>query len=178
MKTKYVFLAATFAAAASVFATAPATSNTRVAVIFDHPEKFTDVKDAFMGTEKGRDTILAHFKEFLEQRAPRYLADGQLLTITFTDIDLAGDFEPYHGPNFTDVRIVKDIYPPRLNFTYKLVDASGAVLKEGQEKLVDMNFQMTIRPSDAQDSIHYEKAMLDSWLNELFASPKKAAAIH
>jgi hypothetical protein len=176
MKTKYVFFAAALAAAASVFAAAPAASTTRVNVIFDHPEKFTDVKDSYIETEKGRDSILALFKEYLEQRAPRYLADGQTLTVTFTDIDLAGDFEPQRGPSFDDVRVIKDIYPPRLKFTYKLVDADGAVVKEGQENLVDMGFQMMSNPVDAQDSLHYEKAMLDNWLHKQFGHPKKAAA--
>jgi len=175
MKTIYIFFAAVLATAASVFAAAPAAVNTRVEVLFDHPEKFTDVKDSFMGTDKGRDSYLALFKEYLEQRAPRYLADGQTLTITFTDIDLAGDFEPQRGPNFSDVRIVKDIYPPRLKFSYKVVDASGAVVKEGQEKLVDLSFQMTSSPIDQQDPLHYEKSMLNDWLHSQFAHPKKVA---
>ena len=39
--------------------------------------------------------------------------EGDKLTITFTDIDLAGDFEPWRGPQWDEVRIVKAIYPPR-----------------------------------------------------------------
>jgi hypothetical protein len=178
MKTKYVFFAATLAAAASAFAAPSAASTARVNVLFEQPGKFTDVKDSFVGSDRGRDNILAQFKEYLEQRAPHYLADGQTLTVTFTDIDLAGEFEPQHGPQLSDVRIVKDIYPPRLQFTYKLVDASGAVLKDGQEKLVELNFQMTSSPIGTQDPLHYEKRMLDNWLHEQFAHPKKAAANH
>jgi len=178
MKTKCILLAATLVAAASAFAASPATSTARVNVIFDHPEKFTDVKDSYMGTDRGRDNILALIKEYIEQRAPRYLPEGQSLSVTFTDIDLAGDFEPQRGPNMSDVRVIKDIYPPRLHFTYKLVDASGVVLKEGQEKLVELGFQMTASPLDSHDSLHYEKGMLDKWLHEQFAHPKKSAAIH
>jgi len=159
-----------------MFAAAPADSKARVEVGFDHPEKFTDVKDSSFGSEKGRDSYLALFKEYLQDRAPHYLADGQKLSITFTDIDLAGDFEPARGPDYNDVRIVKDIYPPRLNFTYKVVDASGAVVKEGQEKLIEMAFQMTANPVNNQDSLRYEKAMLDNWLRAQSWRPKKAAA--
>jgi hypothetical protein len=176
MKMQYLILAAALTTAGFVFAAAPAASNTRVEVIFDHPEKFTDIKDSSLGTEKGRDDYLALFKEYLQKRAPRYLAEGQTFTITFTDIDLAGDFEPWHGPEMSDVRIVKDIYPPRLNFTYKLVDASGTVVKEGQEKLVELGFQMTSSMLDAQDSLRYEKNMLDNWMRALFRQQKKAAA--
>jgi len=176
MKTKYIFLAAVFTAASSLFAAPPAASNTHVEVTFDHPEKFTDVKDSYMGTDKGRDYTLQLFKEYLQERAPRFLADGQTLAITFTDIDLAGDFEPQRGPNFDSVRIVKDIYPPRLTFTYKLTDASGAVLKEGREKLVDLGFQMTASVIDNNDPLRYEKSMLNDWLHSQFKHAKKSAA--
>ena len=176
MKTKYIFLAAVFAAASSLFAAPPAVSNTHVEVTFDHPEKFTDVNDSYMGTDKGRDNILQLFKEYLQERAPRFLADGQTLAVTFTDIDVAGEFEPQRGPDFNSVRIIKDIYPPRLTFAYKLTDASGAVLKEGQEKLVDLSFQMSATVIDNNDPLHYEKSMLKDWLHSQFKQSKKSAA--
>jgi hypothetical protein len=172
MKTHHILLAAALACATTLFAAPPA-ANTHVEVIFDHPENFTDVKDGNMGSEKGRDNYLALIKEHIQQRAARYLMEGQTLTLTFTNIDMAGDFEPWRGPDFSDVRIVKEIYPPRMHFSYKLVDASGAVVKEGQEKLIDMSFQMTASPIDAQDSLRYEKAMLDNWLRDKI-QPSKA----
>jgi Protein of unknown function (DUF3016) len=175
MKTQSILLVAALACATTLFAappTTPAAPVTRVEVIFDQPEKFTDVKDSSMGTEKGRDSYLALIKEYLEERVPRYLPAGQTLTLTFTNIDLAGDFEPWRGPDFSDVRIVKDIYPPRMNFSYKLVDANGAVVKEGQEKLIEMAFQMLASPINSSDSLRYEKAMLDNWLRDKIQPPK------
>jgi hypothetical protein len=176
MKSQYIFFAAALATAVSLFAAPPATSSIHVEVTFDHPEKFTDVKDSSMGTDKGRDSTLELFKEYLQERAPRFLAEGQTLAIVFTDIDLAGEFEPQRGPRFDNVRIIKDIYPPRLTFTYKLTDASGAVLKEGHEKLVDLSFQMTGSVIDNNDPLHYEKSMLNDWLHNQFKHPKKSAA--
>jgi len=175
MKTQRIFLVAALACATTLFAAPPDAPVARVEVNFDHPENFTDVRDSLTGTEKGRDGYLSEFKEFLQQRAPRYLAAGQTLTISFTDIDMAGDFEPWRGPNSSDIRIVKDIYPPRLNFSYKLVDASGVVLKEGQEKLVDLSFQMSASPINSGDSLHYEKAMLNNWLHDKIQPPKAAS---
>ena len=40
----------------------------RTNVVFDHPEKFTDVKDAYIPTDEGRDAILKHFASFLVSR--------------------------------------------------------------------------------------------------------------
>jgi hypothetical protein len=176
MKTTHILLAAALSTVASVLGAAPAAPNTHVEVIFDHPEKFTDVKDSDFASEKGRDSYLSTLKDFINERAPRHLAEGQTLTLTFSDIDMAGDFEPWRGPDFSHVRIVKDIYPPRMTFTYKLVDAGGAIVKEGEEKLINMAFQMTASPINAQDPLRYEKEMLDNWLRDQFGRPKKTAA--
>ncbi|MFT3783612.1 MAG: DUF3016 domain-containing protein [Nibricoccus sp.] len=171
MKTKYLLLAAALSWTAALFAAPPAGG--KVEVIFDHPEKYTDVKDDDIGTEKGRDGYLGVIKEYLTERGPRYIPEGQTLTVTFKDIDMAGDFEPWRGIDFQHVRIVKEIYPPRMNFSYKVVDASGAVVKEGEEKLVNLGFQMSASPINANDSLRYEKAMLDDWLRNTFPKNKK-----
>jgi len=160
--------------ATALLAAPTAAQKNQVEVIFDHPEKFTDVKDSQFASEKGRDGYLGVLKDYLQERAPRYLGEGQMLTLTFTDIDMAGDFEPWRGAEYNDVRIVKDIYPPRMNFSFKLMDAAGAVVKEGQEKLIDMSFQMNASPINNNDSLRYEKAMIDNWLRNTFPKPKKA----
>lgn len=175
MKTQRILLVAALSCAATLFAAPPAAPAARVEVIFEQPEKYTDVKDSFMGTEKGRDGYLAELKTHLQERALRRLGPGQTLTFTFTNIDLAGDFEPGRGPSSDDIRIVKDIYPPRLNFSYKLVDESGAVLKEGQEKLTDLGFQSSASPINNGDSLRYEKALLDNWLRDKIQLPKAAS---
>jgi len=97
-----------------------------------------------MGTDKGRDAILAQLKDYIRQRASLYLADGQKLAITVTDVDLAGDFEPTRGTNWEDVRIIREIYPPRVNLSFQVTDADGKVVKEGTRRLVDLAFEMNV----------------------------------
>ena len=92
--------------------------------------------------------------------------------MTFSDIDLAGDFEPWHGAQFDDVRIIKDIYVPRMNFSFKVTDASGTVIKSGERKLVDPAFQFNITPAFRDDPLRYEKAMLDSWFSQELTARK------
>ncbi|MGC4071324.1 MAG: DUF3016 domain-containing protein [Nibricoccus sp.] len=94
--------------------------------------------------------------------------------ISISDIDLAGDFEPWRGPQFTDVRVVKDLYPPRVNLSFKLTDASGTVVKEGERQLRNLSFQMTATPAFSSDSLRYEKALLDNWLRDEFPKSKEA----
>jgi hypothetical protein len=143
----------------------------RVEVIFDHPEKFADVKGDSMDTDKGREYILDQVREFLESRGAQLLPAGQKLAITFTDIDLAGDYEPWHSGSMRDARVIKDIYPPRFVFSYKLTDATGAVLKEDKVNLSDLTFmsRMTI---DRNDPLHFEKDLLGDWIRSVVPRKK------
>jgi hypothetical protein len=138
----------------------------RVEVIFDHPEKFTDVKGDSMDTDKGRENMLDQIREFLETRGAERLPAGQKLIITFTNIDLAGDYEPWRTGPMQDARIIKDIYPPRFAFSYKLTDATGAVLKEDKVNLSDLSF-MTRMTIDRNDQLHFEKDMLGDWIRSV-----------
>jgi len=140
--------------------------DSRVTVVFDHPEKYTDIKDYDFDSdnERGRKHFLPMLKEHIEKEAVRLLAPGQKLTVTFTDIDLAGDFEPWRGPQLSDVRIVKSIYPPRMNFSFKITDENDKVIKEGEQKLVDLAYQMRITRSFNDDVLRYEKDMFSDWL--------------
>lgn len=142
------------------------TGSPRVEVIFDHPEKFTDIRDYYQPTEKGQQAILDQIREFLEQEGRYNVPEGYTLTITFQDIKLAGDFEPWRGPNWTDVRIIKAIYVPRFKFTYVVADKAGKVVKQGTENLTDLNFQDRVAlPTD--DPLRYEKSILTDWVRGL-----------
>ena len=170
-----MFSAALLAATLGYAADAPSENAQRVQVQFDHPENFTDLKDSYMATDKGRESYMEMFKDYLQQNASKRLPEGQKLSITFTDIDMAGDFEPWRGASASDVRIVKAIYIPRLKFTYRITDAAGAVVKEGKAELSDMNFQNNLVGTfNSSDPLRYEKHMLDDWMrDELGARTKK-----
>lgn len=145
----------------------------RVEVIFDHPEKFADAADGQRGSEFGRDSNLELLRKHLQERATGYLAEDQRLTVTVTDVDLAGEVEPWRTPQFSDVRIVKDIYAPRIALAFRLTDGTGAVVKEGTRNLSDLSFMMNVHGADRSDSRIYEKDLLDTWLRREFGSKKK-----
>lgn len=165
------FLAAA-ALSASEAANLPATkkADPRIEVVFQNPEKFTDVKDSSIGTDRGRDELLEELRSHIITRAEAVLPKDLHLKLVFTDIDLAGEYEPWRV-NASEVRIVKDIYPPCFEFSYTLTDSKGAVVKQGQEVLRDIMFmhRMVI---DRSDHLRYEKQILGDWLDAL---PKTAA---
>lgn len=145
----------------------------RANVEFFEPQKFTDVRDTYMG-DPDRTTYLEQIRHHLLEQAKYYVPEGCTLSVTFTDIDMAGDFEPWHGPRWTDVRIVKDIYPPRIDLTFRLTDAEGKVLKEGKRELRDLAFLMKITTAFRDDSVRHEKALLDDWLRSEFPRVRKS----
>jgi len=165
MKTLRLLLTLSLAGAAALFAADKQTPSSRVEVTFTDPEKFTDVKDSYFGSDKGRDATLEEFRDFITKRAEKLLPEGQKLSVNFTDIDLAGDYEPWRGPRGDDIRIVKDIYPPRLKFSYKITDAAGAVIKEEKKEISDLSFQMRLT-IDRQDPISKEKDLLSDWMKK------------
>jgi len=169
MKTKLllmVFLGLVAAGAASAAkADKPASP---VDVTFIAPENFRDAKQDAMDSERGRDAILAQLKEHLVTTAAQYLAPGQRLEIKVTDVDLAGDFEPQRGPNFDNVRIVKDIYPPRATLEFRLLGADGKVVSEGKRQLQNLGYLMTLTPLPTSDPLRHDKELLSDWLRREF----------
>ncbi|HNC23149.1 MAG TPA: DUF3016 domain-containing protein [Opitutaceae bacterium] len=159
-------------AVSSGWAAEPAAkSDGRAEVTFAHPEKFADVRSYYSENDKDRDAILDQLKEYIVLKSKTYVPEGQKLLVTVTDVDMAGDFEPWRGPAMQDVRVVKDIYPPKIDLEFKLVDAKGAVLKEGKRQLRDLAFQMKIS-INRDDELRYEKALLDDWLRDDFPRQK------
>ncbi|MEO6246483.1 MAG: DUF3016 domain-containing protein [Opitutaceae bacterium] len=137
----------------------------RAEVIFFEPTKFTDVRDRAMG-DASLNTYLEQLRDHVLEQAKYHVPEGHLLRITITDVDMAGDFEPWLGPRWDDVRIVKDIYPPRINLTFRLTDAAGTVVKEGKRELRDLAFMMKITAGFRSDPLRHEKALLDDWLGQ------------
>jgi hypothetical protein len=148
----------------------------QVTVNFSNPEKFTDVKenDTDMDNERGADRFLPQIRRHIQDVAKSRLEPGQKLTVTFTDIDLAGDFEPWRGLQAHDVRIVKAIYVPRMSFNFSLVDESGNELKGGKRDLIDNAFQMRTTIGFRDDPLRYEKEMLSDWLRREFGRRSKS----
>ena len=164
-------LAGLAAISAAVAAEMPVKTDARVDVVFSSPEKFTDVRDSYTASDKGREGILSQIRDYLVNRADIYVSPGQKLTVTFTDIDLAGDFEPWRGTEGMDIRIVKDIYPPKMDLEFKLTGADGAVIKEGKRQLRDLAF-MSRLSINRNDTLRFEKALLDDWLKDDFPRAK------
>ena len=109
---------------------------------------------------------------YIVTRGDKSVPAGAKLLVTITDVQLAGMYEPAHRRALEDVRIVRDTTPPRIDLSFQLVDAQGAVLKEGERKLRDIDFlHSSFRHRN--EELRYEKNLIDDWMSKDFASAKR-----
>lgn len=138
------------------------TTPLNVRVEYINPEKFTDVGDRSLSSDAVRADYLEQLRRHLLQRAAARLPAGQNLAVSITDVDMAGNFEPWRI-RLGDTRIIRDVYPPRINLNFKLTGDNGKVIREGNRQLRNSAFLMSVL-SYRNDVLRYEKALLDDWL--------------
>ena len=163
-------LAGTVAAAplSAAVSVAPGVES-RIAVIFAQPQNFTDVKRSYMDDTSVE--LLGEIQKFIRETGERAVPEGMKLEIRVTDIDLAGDFEPWHGARLNDVRILRGIYPPRIKLEFQLTDRGGHVVRSGQRSLSDLAYQTRLTWPNS-DYLRYEKDLVRDWYRTEFRDVK------
>ncbi len=148
-----------------------------VQVQWTDPAQFTELRNSRNRWEAERGDWVVTLAEHLRKQADRRLPEGQTLDVTITDIKRAGDYEPWHGVQLDDVRIMRDIYPPRISLQFTLTDASGQVIAQGERKLVDSGYMFNSSLPSNTDPLRYEKRLLDDWVRREFQSDNKTAGL-
>jgi hypothetical protein len=137
-----------------------------VSVDWTDPNQFSDIRYSGNRWEAAQGDWVVDLATHLQKQAGKKLANGQQLHVTITDIRRAGMYQPGRGMGMDRVRIIKDIYPPRVTLNFTLTGADGQVISEGERKLVDGGFMMGGNPVNDNDPLRYEKRMLDDWVNK------------
>ena len=137
-----------------------------VEVTFEDPESYRDIDYGDRNTRRGIKIHIPQLEKHIIKLGKRFLEEGQTLVMTVTDVDLAGEYEPWRSINFDDIRIVKDIYPPRIRFSYELKGADGTVLSSGEEHLSNMNFLYRIR-TNTHDDLFHDKELITDWMRKM-----------
>ena len=140
-----------------------------VEVLFRDPEKFSDVGESYSASAESRRAYLAELEKYIVARAAPLMRDKRRLVVTISDVDMAGAFEPWRR-NLWNTRIVRDVYPPRIDLSFALTDADGAVLKAGERKLRDVAFLTTPTLTYRSDPLRHEKNLLADWIDREFGS--------
>lgn len=142
-----------------------------VSVRWEDPSNFAEIRQSRNRFDARRGNWVEQLAQHLRTRAQKQLPEGQTLQVDITDIKRAGDYEPWHGPQFDDTRFIRDIYPPRIVLNFKRTDANGQTVEEGQRTLRDMSFLMGPRTGSDSDPLRYEKRLIDDWLYQELKSP-------
>lgn len=159
------------ASGALLLLTAQASTAAQVEVTWENPKEYTDVKPANESRKHFRKRVFRNLDEHFAEMAER-LPEDHMLQITVTDVDLAGQVWPASfvgiGSGGSDVRLVKRVDIPRMEFSYKLVDGSKQVVQESEVKIKDMGFQERTTSLYRDDPFRYEKQMLKDWFRDEF----------
>jgi Protein of unknown function (DUF3016) len=163
-------LGALLASATPAFAVdpSPGRGSGTVTVQMARPEAFTDFKTRCFGYDERARGLLLDLTEFLRLAGERYRPADGMLEITVTDVDMAGEFEPWRSPQACDVRLLLEIYAPRIRLEFRLTDREGRVLSAGPRELRDPLY-LTRAGVSANDPLRYEKRLLLEWVQREFA---------
>lgn len=138
-----------------------------VQVSYQNPETFSEMRR--YPNERAR--WLDELSRYLVRRASVVTATGERLTVTITDVQLAGMFEPWRR-HLYDVRIVRDTTPPLIDLSFRLESPQGALIAQGERRLRDINF-LTRNRRYSGDELAYEKNLLDDWVYKEFPAVRK-----
>jgi hypothetical protein len=126
------------------------------------PEKYTDIDPGNESRDNFKQRVFKEFNAIFSELA-KELPDGDQMEITVTDLDLAGEVNRRHNRQNQDIRIVKEIYWPRIVFSYTVKNAKNELISSGKEDIKDMNFMSSIGTYSAKTSFNYEEKMLKDW---------------
>jgi len=134
-----------------------------VSVSWTDPSQFSELRFSGNRWEAARGDWVTDLAEYLQERAAKRLPDGQRMEVTITDIQRAGRYEPWLGYRYDSVRIMRDHYPPRMTLSFRITDAAGQVVTEGERKLADTSYLYSVSSTNT-DPLRYEKRLIDDWL--------------
>lgn len=135
-----------------------------VEIKFTDPDKYVDIRSGEKNDSSFRENVFYNLEKQLKKLA-KDLPEDQLLKLEVTDIDLAGD-TLIGGIN--RIRIVKQMYPPRIKFNYQLVEKDKSIIVEGEENIRNTSFMMNQSLRYKRDAFGFEKQLLEEWFDKTF----------
>lgn len=126
------------------------------------PHTFSEARHGPLTRDEQSQWVMELAKDARRQ-AERRLRAGERMQIEFIDIKRAGDFEPSADMQYRQIRVMRDIYPPRITLRFTRTAADGSILAQGERRLTDLAFLQGVSALD-NDPLRYEKALLQRWL--------------
>jgi DUF3016 family protein len=145
----------------------PAPAGAAVAVTFQEPDRYTDIGD--YGWE--RDANVKELERYVLGLGAKYLSPQQNLRIEVLDVDLAG-WPRWGGRAPQQVRVLTGRADwPIIRLRYTL-ESPGKPAESREETVSDSGYLQHGLRTNANESLHYEKRMLEAWFKGRFAAAR------
>lgn len=160
---KFLMQAAMAAALLVGGSSVDAADGSRVQVRFvGDTNAYADLGESASDRESNLSALTAIFQG-LSSRLPA----GQTLDVVVSDVNLAGELEWLRSAQ--RLRVMRNVGWPMVQLTYTLKDGER-VLRQGDERVTDMNYLST-RPLGLETQrLGYEERMLQDWLRRMLGS--------
>ncbi|MCJ8320772.1 MAG: DUF3016 domain-containing protein [Colwellia sp.] len=126
------------------------------------PRDFSDIQAGNFGIQSNFEQSVA--KKLAEALADHFKEADVTIDIIFTDIDLAGETRF----NTQEIRVLKDLYIPRMSFEYVIKDKAGDVMLADTVEIKDMGYlSRSLFGMEANALIGYDKRMLIEYFEKV-----------
>ena len=141
-------------------------TSSQVKISWQNPEKYADIRPANESKKSYQAQVINSFDKIWTKLAEK-LPAGYYLELTITDLDLAGDVNPMYRLANNDVRVIKDIYFPRMQLNYILYNADKQIVGQANDvKIKDMGFMTSGSATFTSREFAYESEMIKKWFNK------------
>lgn len=127
-------------------------------------ENYRDLKTANGSKKSFREQFFKEIEEHISELV-QTLPENNSLKLVITNVDLAGNIQ-FVGTR--QLRIVKEIFMPKIWLSYELTDDSGKVIKSETVEIKDSSFLNHTNSRLERESFGHEKAMLTRWFRSTF----------
>ena len=132
------------------------------------PAGFSELRYSQNRHEAARGDWVVELADYMQEKIAKTVPAGDRVDVQILDITRAGEYEWMPHATTDDIRVMRDVYPPRMTLNFRHVDASGAVVAEGERKIADLAYLQTQPPFPASDPLRYDKRLIDTWVRREF----------
>ena len=141
-------------------------------VTWQDAQNYTDIASNYGSQAKFQKALFNALDGVFAEQSAR-LPEGRTLSVTVTDFDMAGLMRTGYKGAYQ--RVVNQAQFPQMRLSYRLTDASGAVIAEQNDVLFqDLNFidaTNIVSQSELNEPFYYESGMVGKWFDNTFRLP-------